>query len=152
MSSTTLQSAIDAQREKLRPANAAEISSACKALLTHAKVTGMKQQAEVGEMHAVWSAHCRDMPATLLASGLAEVLKHWKSTFCLPAPGAVWEQIEPDLRRVRQDLATLENAMRMTADNDNPDADDRSPTSETQDVIDRTLAMLKSHTQGKRIY
>src|SRR4051812_15671235 len=64
LSSSTLQSAIDEQRQKLRPPASGEISSACKALLMHAKVIGMKEQPEAGELHAVWSAHCRDMPAT----------------------------------------------------------------------------------------
>jgi len=84
------------------------------------------------------------MPASLLATGLAEVLKHWTNTFCLPAPGAVWDEIQPALNRMRGDLVAMEKALAMTESDDSPDADDRSPSAETEKVIADTLRMLKA--------
>lgn len=117
--------------------------------MTHAGATGINIPDGAG-LVAVWIAHCRDMPAVFLASGIAEVLKHWTNTFSLPAPGAVWEHIKPQLRRAQADLAMLENAMRQTAEADDPDADDRAPTDETQAIIDKTLAILGAASGGRR--
>jgi hypothetical protein len=137
-----LQHAIEAQRGVLRSATAAEIASACEALVTHAAVTGINIP-DGANLVAVWAAHCRDMPASLLATGLAEVLKHWTNTFCLPAPGAVWEEVTPALLRMRSDLGAMERALAMTAQAD-LDPDDRQPSEDTERLLAETKAMLKS--------
>lgn len=82
------------------------------------------------------------MPATLLASGLAEVLKHWTNTFCLPAPGEVWDQIEPEMLRMRRDLAVMEKADAMTAEQLDPI--DRKPSAEMDEMLAKTRAILKA--------
>lgn len=122
---------------------------ACEALITHAGATGINIPAGA-DLFAVWKVHCRDMPACLLATGLPDVLKHWTNTFSLPSPGAVWEAIKPQVRRAQADLAILENAMRQLPDTDDPDADDRAPTPETQRIVDQTVAHLKSVTGSQR--
>jgi hypothetical protein len=143
LSSTSLQTAIDAQRLKMRPANDAEITSAVQALVTHAAATGITC-GPMASVKAVWQAHCREMPAVLLASGLAKVLRGWTNTFCLPAPGAIWEAIEGDLSQFRRDLGQMERARGRTifSDLDFP-PEDLKPNSDTQKVLDETLALLK---------
>lgn len=144
-----LAEAIDAQRGLLRPANDAEIASACKALLLHADVIGMSKIPGAADLHSVWRGHCRDMPARLLATGLAEVLKHWANTFCLPAPGAVWDHIDAENQRMRRDLAIMQNA-RAATDDDAIDPADRALSSETEAVMQRTLAHLRSASGNRR--
>lgn len=149
MSSTTLRNAIEAQREMLIGPTNAEIAAICKALVRHAEATGIKPPS-TESLYSTWLANCRDMPAVLLASGLAEVLKHWANTFCLPAPGAVWEAIKAPHCRMCKDLDIMEKAQAMTLDADSPDALDRAPTVETDRIIAETLAVLRAAGRGKR--
>jgi hypothetical protein len=128
----------------LRPVTQAEVGQACKTLLMHASVIGMKTIPDMPSMLAVWSTHCRDMPAVLLASGLASVLKHWKNTFCLPAPGAVWEAIEPELNQMRGDLAIMERAMKMTQERAEEIPEDRDVSPEMAAMLAQTRKILAS--------
>lgn len=147
-SSNTLAEAIEAQRDKLATAAERDITNAAASLLTHAAATGIRVDDPIA-LKAVWAVHCRDMPACLLATGLAEVLKHWTNTFCLPAPGAVWDHIEPELVRMRRDLAIMQNA-RAATDDDVIDPADRTLSSETEAVMQRTLAHLRSASGNRR--
>lgn len=144
---TSLLAAIDAQRAALAPATDEQITDACMSLLVHADVIGMNKIPEVAALKAVWSAHCGDMPGCLLAKGLAEVLKHWTNTFCLPAPGAVWEQIGTELARMRADLSTLEKAQAETAEQLDPL--DREPSSDMEELLANTRRILRA-AGGKR--
>jgi len=124
------------------PATGREITDVAAALLTHAAATGIKVD-NPAALKAVWESHCRDMPATLLATGLAEVLKYWTNTFCLPSPGAVWDQINARHVRMCSDLAAMEKAQAMTLDADSQDAPDRAPSAETDRMLAETLKILK---------
>lgn len=143
----TLLAAIDMQRGKLAPATSDEITKATASLLTHAAAIGIKVENPVA-LKAVWSAHCRDMPGHLLATGLAAVLKHWTNTYCLPAPGAVWDQIETELDRMRADLATMERARFEAVGEIEPE--DRKPSDETDAVLAETRRILKSAGARRR--
>lgn len=146
---TSLFQAIDAQRDRLAPATAEQIRSACAALVLHADAAGIKCP-DVESLFAVWATHCREMPGELLSSGLAQVLRNWTNTFCLPAPGAVWEQIEFELARMRRDLAKLEGARNEVAEDLDPL--DRKLSKETDAVIADTLKLLKAKSAEVKIW
>jgi len=135
---------------KMLPATGREITDVTAALLTHASAANIKVD-NAAALKATWATHCQDMPAELLTRGLREVLKHWSNTYCLPQPGAVWEAIEPELARMRRDLAAMEKAYAMTI-GDSPDAPDRKPSAETDAMIEQTLQILKNASRGKKIW
>lgn len=148
LSSTSLLAAIEAQRNKLLPATGREITDVTAALLTHASAANIKVD-NPAALKATWATHCQDMPADLLISGLRGVLKHWSNTYCLPQPGAIWEHIEPELIRMRRDMAILESARKATSEALDDPAD-RMPSAETDAVIAKTLAVLRTASGNRR--
>lgn len=156
-STENIDEAIEEAEYQLAPAGMEDLVIAIDRLLTFARTFAI--QTDRAGLTEIWRDGCKGMPRRALREGVTEVLSKSTDTYRVPMPGAVWDIMREQIAKWESVVAALREVRRRMTIPDSPRlaSPESIPVSleyarQTQEITERTLAMLKSKSKGVRIF
>lgn len=156
-SKANIDEAIEEAEYQLAPAGIEDLVIAIDRLMTFARTFAI--QTDRAGLTEIWRDGSKGMPRRALREGVTEVLSKSTDTYRVPMPGAVWDIMRDQVAKWESEVAALREVRRRMSIADVPQlaAPERIPVSpeyarQTQEITEKTLAMLKSKSKGVRIF